>query len=162
MGLHRIKLTFWGEGIDTAESNASDIKRQINWRLSNAMLCQATVSCEVTHYLSVHTGPRCCKHPLRGGSTKHSPCLDSHLATILTIKEVMSCLHLRVLPRPTAGTVLGQHAAEGLLLILSLLVPEPWKARLVAADVFHRLLLRSDVQLDASKQLQLPIPLHIF
>lgn len=74
----------------------------------------------------------------------------------------MSCLHLRVLPRPTAGTVLGQHVAEGLLLMLHLLMPEPWKARLVAVDKFHQLLLWLDVQLDVSKRLHLPIPLHAF
>lgn len=70
------------------------------------------------------------------------------------------CLHLRVLPRPTAGTVLGQHVAEGLLLMLHLLMPEPWKARLVAVEKSHQLLLWLDVQLDVSKQLHLPIPLH--
>lgn len=106
---------------------------------------------------------RCCKHPLIGGSTKHSPCLGSCLATILTIKDVL----LAPKSSPKANCRHSPGTAHGcLLLILPLLVPEPWKARLVAADVFHQLLLwldvRLDVQLDVSKQLQLRIPLHTF
>lgn len=86
---------------------------------------------------------RHCKHSLRGGSEKHSPCLGSSLATILPTKQVLLfCLHLRgqgQLPRPTASTVLGQHAAEGLLSILSLSLLEPWEDRLVASDKFYQL-----------------------
>lgn len=39
--------------------------------------------------------------------------------------------------------------------MLSLLVPEPWKAGLVAEDMFHQLLW-----LDVSKQLKIPISPH--
>lgn len=83
---------------------------------------------------------RHCKRSLRGGSKKHSPCLGSPLATVLTTKQVLPfCLHQRALPRPTASTVLGQHAAGGLLLILSLSLLEPWEDRLVASDKFYQL-----------------------
>lgn len=46
--------------------------------------------------------------------------------------------------------------------MLPLIVPEPYKARLVAADRFHQLLLWLDVQLEVFKNLQLPVPLYTF
>jgi len=118
------------------------------------MFCQATFSREVTlicqfiEWLNVAS-------ILWWAEAQNT--LLTELPSFLTAKEVTSfCLHLRVLPRPTAGTVLREHAAEGLLLMLPLLVPEPWKARLDAADMLHQLLLWLDVQLDVSKQLPLP------